>query len=39
MDDGNTVMDYLAQEKERGITINSAAIIALEVGPGDEANV
>ena len=26
MDDGNTVMDYLAQERERGITINSAAI-------------
>ena len=26
VDDGNTVMDYLAQERERGITINSAAI-------------
>lgn len=26
VDDGSTVMDYLAQERERGITINSAAI-------------
>ena len=26
VDDGNTVMDYLAQERERGITINSAAV-------------
>jgi elongation factor G len=24
--DGNTVMDYLPQERERGITIRSAAI-------------
>jgi translation elongation factor EF-G len=26
VDDGSTVMDYLAQERERGITINSVAI-------------
>lgn len=26
VDSGNTVMDYLQQERERGITINSAAI-------------
>ena len=26
MDDGNTVMDYMDQERERGITITSAAI-------------
>ncbi len=26
VDDGDTVMDYLQQERERGITINSAAI-------------
>ena len=26
VDDGNTVMDYMDQERERGITINSAAI-------------
>ena len=26
VDDGNTVMDYMDQERERGITISSAAI-------------
>jgi elongation factor G len=26
VDDGNTVMDYMKQERERGITINSAAV-------------
>lgn len=26
VDDGDTVMDYMQQERERGITINSAAI-------------
>ncbi len=26
VDDGNTVMDFMKQERERGITINSAAI-------------
>lgn len=26
VDDGNTVMDFLPQERERGITINSAAV-------------
>ena len=26
VDDGNTVMDYMEQERERGITITSAAI-------------
>ncbi len=26
VDDGNTVMDFLPQERERGITISSAAI-------------
>jgi translation elongation factor EF-G len=26
VDDGNTVMDYMDQERERGITITSAAI-------------
>ena len=26
VDDGDTVMDYWTQERERGITINSAAI-------------
>jgi elongation factor G len=26
VDDGSTVMDYMDQERERGITINSAAI-------------
>ena len=26
VDDGDTVMDYMAQERDRGITINSAAI-------------
>jgi len=26
IDDGNTVMDYMDQERERGITISSAAI-------------
>ena len=27
VDDGNTVMDYMDQERERGITITSAAIV------------
>ena len=27
MDEGNTVMDYMDEEKERGITITSAAIV------------
>ncbi len=26
VDDGNTVMDWMQQERERGITITSAAI-------------
>lgn len=26
VDDGNTVTDFLAQERERGITITSAAV-------------
>ncbi len=26
VDDGDTVMDFMDQERERGITINSAAI-------------
>lgn len=26
MDDGDTVTDYMAQERERGITIQSAAV-------------
>jgi elongation factor G len=26
VDEGNTIMDYMAQERERGITITSAAI-------------
>lgn len=26
VDDGNTIMDYMDQERERGITITSAAI-------------
>lgn len=26
VDDGNTTMDYMEQERERGITITSAAI-------------
>ena len=26
VDDGNTVMDYMPQERERGITIRTAAI-------------
>lgn len=26
VDDGNTVMDYMQQERERGITIRTAAI-------------
>lgn len=29
VDDGNTVMDYMEQERERGITITSAAITFL----------